>query len=348
MLTAKFEFTGPQYDGPQRQIAFADTLLGRLRAVPGVEAASISTHGNSLTAALNVEGEPKPKPEDLGRKAPIMINLTSAALEQIMGLRLVRGRWFADGEAAAVLNETLARRDFSGREPIGRRLKMSEAGPMLTIVGIVADRKYTQLDAPAEPEVYVPYSRDKDGLFGFTALVLTNGDPLALAPSLRKLVSDIDNTQVPVDLMSLERALADSIAPRRLNLVLLSTFAVAALCLAMVGIYGVMAYSVAERAHEIGIRMALGARQADVVGMVVRQGMRMTLYGTLAGVIAALTLTGLMESLLYEVRANRPVDVWRRDRSAGHYRPSRLLCTGVQSRTHRSGDKPAPRVTSPR
>ena len=178
---------------------------------------------------------------------------------------------------------------------------------MLTIVGIVADQKYTQLDAPAEPEVYVPYSRDKEGLFGFTALVLTKSNPLALAPSLRKLVADIDNTQVPVDLMSLERALADSIAPRRLNLFLLSTFAAAALFLAMVGIYGVMAYSVAERAHEIGIRMALGARQADVVGMVVRQGMRMTLFGTLVGVIAAFTLTSLMESLLYEVQPTDPL-----------------------------------------
>jgi putative ABC transport system permease protein len=184
---------------------------------------------------------------------------------------------------------------------------MSKTGPMLTIVGIVSDRRYTQLDAPAEPEVYVPYSRDTDGFFGFMALVLTKSDPLALAPSLRTLVSDIDNTQVPIDLMSLERALADSIAPRRLNLVLLSTFAVAALCLAMVGIYGVTAYSVAERAHEIGIRMALGAQQANVVGMVVRQGMRMTLYGSVVGVIAALTLTSLMESLLYEVRPTDPL-----------------------------------------
>jgi predicted permease len=307
VLTAKFEFTGPRYDEPQRQIAFVDALLGRLRTVPGVEAATISTHGNSLTAALRVEGEPKPRLEDVARKAPIMINQTSAALEQIMGLRLVRGRWFGEGEAAAVLNETLLRRDFSGRDPVGRRLQFSESGPLLTIVGVVADRKYTQLDAPAEPEVYVPYSRDREGLFGFTALVLTKGDPLALAPSLRQVVAEVDNTQVPVDLMSLERALADSIAPRRLNLFLLSTFAAAALFLAMVGIYGVMAYSVAERAHEIGIRMALGARQADVVGMVVRQGMRMTLYGTLVGVIAALMLTSLMESLLFEVQPTDPL-----------------------------------------
>ena len=128
----------------------------------------------------------------------------------------------------------------------------------------------------------------RDGLFGFTALILTANDPLLVAPSLRQAVSDIDRTQVPDDVMSLEQALAESIAPRRLNLFMFSTFAAAAIFVAMIGVYGVMAYSVTQRVHEIGVRMALGAERTDVVSMVVRQGMQVTLAGIVAGLAGAL------------------------------------------------------------
>jgi putative ABC transport system permease protein len=260
-----------------------------------------------LTRALMVEGEPEPAPDELASKAPIAINATSMALKQVMGFRIVRGRWFTDDEPAAVLNENLARRDFPGKDPIGLRFQLSEASAVLTIVGIVADVKYSKLDAPAGPEVYVPYRRTGDGLFGFTALIRATNDPLALAPAVRRLVADIDKTQVADELMTLDQALAASIAPRRLNLALFATFAAAALFLALIGIYGVMAYTVAQRIPEIGIRIALGAQRAEVVGMVLRQGMRVTLVGIIAGLIGALTLSGLMEGLLYEVQ---PTDPW--------------------------------------
>jgi predicted permease len=300
VLTARLELVGPRYGEPRRSTAFVDALLGRLQSEPGVETATISTHGYMLSPTLMLEGEPPPTPQELATKAPVMINATSAAMRRVMGFRIVRGRWFTDGEPAAVLNESVARRDVRGRDPIGRRIQVSDNGPLLTIVGIVADVQYSKLDAPADPEVYVPYTQ-VDGLFGFTALVRTSSDPLALGPSLRRAVSDIDRTQVPDDVMSLEQALADSIAPRRLNLVLLGTFAAAALFLAVIGIYGVMAWSVAQRAHEIGVRMALGARRGHVVRMVVGQGMRITLAGIVAGVVGALALTQFMEHLLYDV-----------------------------------------------
>ena len=268
---------------------------------------SLSTHGHMLSPGLMVEGDPVPTPQDLGSKPPIMINASSAALRQVMGFRMLRGRWFNDGEAAAVLNESLARREMGGRDPIGRRIRVSEDGPLLTIVGVAEDLKYSQLDASAEPEVYVPYRRIQDGLFGFTVLILTAGDPSALAPSVRNVVAEIDKTQVPDDLMTLEQRLAESIAPRRLNLFLLSTFAAAALLLAIVGIYGVMAYSVTQRLHEIGVRMALGAERSQVVRMLIRQGMAITMAGILAGVTGALILTRFLESLLYDVR---PTDPW--------------------------------------
>lgn len=305
VLTAKIEFAGPQYGDPRRSIAFADALLQRLQTEHGVEAATISTHGCCLTPALTVEGDPVPTPQELARNTPIIINLTSAALKRVMGFQMVRGRWFTDDERAAVLNESLARREFPGREPIGRRIQVNDNGPLLEIVGIVADIKYSRLDAPAAPEVYVPYARVGDGMFAVTALVRTTHDPALLASTLRTIVSDIDRTQVPDDVMSLEQALADSIAPRRLNLVLLGTFAAAAVFLAIIGVYGVMAYSVTQRIHELGVRMALGAQRAQVIRMVVGQGMRVATIGICAGLVAALMLTRVMDGLLYEVT---PID----------------------------------------
>jgi putative ABC transport system permease protein len=254
-----------------------------------------------------VEGQPPPPPEDLLDKPPVLINATSAALRQVMGFQVLRGRWFREGESAAVLNEQLVRRDFGGRDPIGRRFQLSEGGPMLTIVGVIADVKYSRLDAPPEPEVYVPYRLVQDGLFGVTVLVRTTTDPEAAAATVRTMVWDIDRTQALHDVMTLEQALADKIAPRRLTLLLFATFAVAALILALTGIYGVLAYAVMQRVQEIGVRMTLGAQRGDVVAMVVRQGMTVALTGIAAGVGGALALSRFMESLLYDVH---PTDPW--------------------------------------
>jgi putative ABC transport system permease protein len=305
VLTAKIEFAGRQYTEPHRSLAMVDALLERLRSEPAVDAASISTHGYMLAPGLDIEGEPVRTPEEIGSKSPIMVNATTAALRPILGFRMVRGQWFTDGEAAAVLNESLARREFGERDPIGRRIRVNDR--LLTIVGVAADVKYSRLDQPAEPEVYVPYQHVGGGLFGVYALISTTGDPVALAPSLRGAVAAIDATQVPADVMTLERWLSESIAPRRLNMFLLSAFAGSALLLAIVGIYGVMAYSVAQRVHEIGVRLALGARRIDVARMIVRQGAAVTTIGIVAGVAGAFMLTRLMESLLYEVQ---PTDPW--------------------------------------
>jgi putative ABC transport system permease protein len=175
----------------------------------------------------------------------------------------------------------------------------------VTIVGIVADVKYSKLDAAAPPEVFVGIGQAPD-LFGVEIAARVAARPAAVMPVLRKLVSDLDPSLRVYDVETLESALAQSIAPRRFNLFLLGCFAAAALLLAVVGIYGVMAYSVAERTREIGMRMALGARRGQVAAMVVREALPIALAGIAAGLAATWALTRLMAALLYDVTATDP------------------------------------------
>ena len=306
ILTAKIEFTDPAYrEAPARKFAVVDALLDGLRTQRGVEAVSISTHGMALTQRLIVEGAPEPSADALARLEPIVVNSTTAALPRVLGLRVTRGRWITDHERAIVLNERLARRDFAGQDPIGRRIQLDEGGPLMTIVGVAADVRYSRLDAAPEPEIYVPYSQGDD-IFGAVALVRTTSDPLALAPAIRQLMEHIDKTVVPDEVMTLQQRLAETIAPRRWNLLMLGTFAASALMLALIGIYGLMTYSVAQRRQEIGVRRALGAQRTEVVRMVVGQGMSIALAGVGVGVVSSVALTRVMSSLLYEVEPSDP------------------------------------------
>jgi putative ABC transport system permease protein len=209
-----------------------------------------------------------------------------------------------------MINERFAHVVFGNSDPIGRRivdpaLAPIPAGSPATVVGVVGDLKYTRLDAGPEPEVYLPYLQSVD-LQGATVMVRTSGDAARMAPAIRTLVAEIDRTQPPGELKTLEQSLAESIAPRWFNLFLLGTFAAAALLLAVVGVYGVIAYSVTQRTHEIGVRAALGANRAEIVRMVVRQGMTIVLPGIAAGLVAAFGLTRLMASLLFEVTPADP------------------------------------------
>jgi putative ABC transport system permease protein len=226
-----------------------------------------------------------------------------------MGVPLLKGRWMTDTETRDVvlINERFARVVFGASDPIGRRIRVPRQQPaaIAEIVGVVADLKATKLDADPEPEVYVPY---RQSIFVRMAdvVVKTAGNPLTMASVLREQVASIDRTQPVYHVETLEQALADSISPRRFNLFLLGVFAVVAVVLGAVGIYGVMSYMVTQRTQEIGVRMALGAQQGEVLRMVVREGMWVATAGILCGVAASLALTRLMGSLLYEVTATDP------------------------------------------
>jgi putative ABC transport system permease protein len=307
VLTMKFQFSGARYRETQPRRAYVDELLRRVRSTPGVEAAGVSSNGENRLL-LTIEGAPQP----VDKRPVVSMTVTSAGYASAIGMRVLKGRWLSDDEPSAVyvINETLARRHFAGEDPIGKRILLPN-GPdprnaqQVPVVGVVADLRYANLESAAEPELFTDYQHTRP--VGLNLAIRTAGDPSASAPAIRARLADIDPTQPLFDVKPLDVALADSIAPRRFTVILLGTFAASALLLALVGIYGVIAYSVAQRTHEIGVRMALGAQRREVVRMVVRQGMAIALAGIVIGVAAALALTRVIASLLYEVTPTDPV-----------------------------------------
>jgi putative ABC transport system permease protein len=269
-------------------------LLQRLESSPGVKAAGISVWFGFNGVA------PFPSDTKPNQTHTIRINATSQDYAPAVGMRLIKGRWLKDTDPAgtAVLNESMVREAFGTIDPIGRQLLIPER---VTVVGIVGDLKYSKLDADPPAEVYIPYPQS-GFLKSVEVAIRTEGDLSAFAPAVRKIVAGIDPTQPVYSMKTMEQQLAGSIAPRRFNLFLLAVFAGSALFLALIGIYAVNGYLVAERTREIGVRVALGAQRNQVVRMVVKDGMTTAIAGILVGVASAWGLTRLMASLLYDVK----------------------------------------------
>jgi putative ABC transport system permease protein len=221
----------------------------------------------------------------------------------------------ADNERSptvAIVNESMARRYWPNQEVLGKRFKWGPADSKrswITVVGVVANLKQNNLAADIGPGVYLPIPQmpQDSSIHGFYLAVRTGSDPTAIVSNLRQIVRSLD-PEVPLfQVRSMQEVLSESVAPRRFNMLLLAAFAGLALLLASVGIYGVMSYSVSQYTHEIGIRMALGARAADVLQLIVRQGMGLVLVGLAVGAAGALALTRVMRSLLFDVKPWDPL-----------------------------------------
>jgi putative ABC transport system permease protein len=255
---------------------------------------------------LTIEGRP-PAPAD--QRPQVECSQVSPDYIQAMGMRLLAGRSFSEQDddkapPVAIIDETLARRYFSGEDPIGKRL--DDGGRWLTIVGLVGDVKRFGLEAEVLPEVYTLYAQKKRGPEGLFLAVRTAGDPLDSVAAVRQQISELGVKEPIRDVMTVEQGLAETVAPRRFQTLLFGIFAAVALVLAAVGVYGVISYSVSRRTHEIGIRMALGAKPRNVLLMVLKRGVLLTLFGVAIGLAAALALTRLMASLLFNVKATDP------------------------------------------
>jgi len=308
VLTAGMSLPRSQYSKPEEWLGFYTRLVERMKTEPGVEAAAavlpLPLTGSGLNFAFTIEGRAAAAPG-----ADLTANYTALTPDyfRALGIPLKRGRLFTPSDAASaprvcVVSDAFVRRHFPAEDPLGKRIVFGFKDPIArTIVGVVGDVKRDGLGAPSQPEMYVPF--DQDPWWAAYLAVRTRGDPVALTAAVRRAVAALDPTLPISDIQPMAQFVTDSIQQPRFRTTLLGLFGVTALLLAILGIYGVIAYDVGRRAREIGIRLALGARNADVVRLVVGQGLVLTGAGLAAGAIAAALLTRFLSTLLFETRA---------------------------------------------
>ncbi|HEY6391430.1 MAG TPA: ABC transporter permease, partial [Bryobacteraceae bacterium] len=292
-----------KYNDAVTGLAFYDEVLRRARAVPGVETAAVT---NSLPPdrqgdadSFEVEGHPLAP----GELNPIISDVTAGPdFFRTLGIPLVKGRYFTDHDNQAsapvmIVSEGFARRFLPNESALGKRVRYG--GAWMEVVGVVGNVKYLGLTVDTDPAIYMPFAQNYNARMYLA--VSSPGDAAQLTAALRRNIQSIDPDVTLAQISTMEQALALSVSQPRFNTMLLALFAGIALLLASVGIYGLIAYSVAQRTHEIGVRMALGAARADVVRMVVRQGATLAAIGIVLGLGGAFALTRLLKTMLFGI-----------------------------------------------
>jgi putative ABC transport system permease protein len=313
VTTATVPLSGPRYATDEQRAAFFRRLTTQLGSLPGVESASAVNHlplgGDVWTLGFTVEG--RPAPPDAERAAAVY-RVVCPGYFRTMGAALLRGRDFTERDDAAspgvvVVNEALARRQWPGEEPLGKRITVNGEGARpREVVGVVRDVKQGEWASEPQPEMYLPHQQAASPR-SMTLVIRASSDSLELGPEIRREVWALDGDLPVSRVASMEEVVSASVGQQRFNTLLIGLFAGVALILAAVGVYGVMSHAVVQRTHEIGVRLALGARGRDVLGMIIRQGLTLTLTGLAVGLVAALALVRVMSGLLYKVSATDPL-----------------------------------------
>jgi predicted permease len=312
ILTTRISLPAAEYDTSAKRIAFFEQLEERIRALPGVtvvgSAGGIPFSGWDLQADISVFGRPQAKKN---QEIETHFQVVFPDFFKAVGVRLMHGRMLnlSDRDTTSqvvVVNETFAKKVFPGEDPLGKRVKIGDLNgndPWLTIVGVVSDYRHYRLPQPMGPAMYYSYS--EVAAWSQTLTIRTTlPDPYSLVPSVRAVLRELDPQIAMYDVKTMSDAVSQSLWRQRLQGQVLGTFAVLALLLAVVGIYGVISYTVAQRTRELGVRVALGAQRGDVMGLVLKQGLRLALAGIVLGVVGALAMTQTLSSLLYGFQAS--------------------------------------------
>ncbi len=310
VLSVNLTLSSSRYPEDRQQAAFFQEALSRLQSLTGVQSAAATT---ALPLTLSVSGsdfriEGRPEPE-AGKEMIVSTIRVSPGYFRTLGIPLTKGRDFTDRDksgapSTAIINDDLARIYFPNEDPVGKRITFTDGESWISIVGVTGDVKQLGLDSSAKPEVYFPYLQVAAP--SMSLVVRSASNPSSLTAAVKSQIQMIDK-DLPVDeAKTMQRLLSDSSSGRRFNMLLLTAFAVISLILAMVGIYGVMSYTVTQRTHEIGIRVAIGAQSRDVFRMVIRQGMLLAMIGVAFGLAGAFALTRLMTTMLFGVAPNDP------------------------------------------
>jgi predicted permease len=314
VVSASVSLPSTTYKEPVQKRAFHLELMRRLETTPGVQSVGAATdlplEGN-WTKIFSVEGQVPPPGAGLNMDShSIVLNKYFQAL----GIPLVRGRFFTDADdlkstKVVIINKTLADRYFHGQDPIGHRLKWGppeSESPWLTIVGVVGDVKEFDLEKNVRPHTYENYQQ-YSSLSDVRVVIRSQGDPQAATSALQSAVHSLDS-QLPItEVRTMSEVMSESTAPRRFYLILITVFAVAAIILASVGLYGMVAFAVEQRTREIGIRMTLGATQQNVLALLLRWALMLVMAGIVAGTIGAMAVTHLMTAFLYGTKPMDPL-----------------------------------------
>ena len=308
VLTALLTLPQETYPKPGQQINFYRALLQRLNTMPGVKSASMVSHlpfsFSKSADAMIIEGAPPPPP---GQKLIVFIRKIDPKYFRTLQVPLLKGRFFDErdpaGSPVAIINETMARHCWPNQDPLGRRFG-GDPKNWITVVGIVGDMRQTSLGEPPDMEAYIPHAELPDAAMAM--VVRTPMDPLHLAPALRSAVHELDKGLPVSEIGTLAGSIAHSTREQRFTVALLAAFALLAVALASVGVYGVISYTVTCRTHEIGVRMTLGAERHRIIGMVVKHALLLGGVGVGVGIVGALALTRLLRSVLFGVSATDP------------------------------------------
>jgi putative ABC transport system permease protein len=316
LLTFQLSLSDARYREPHRRRAFYDGVLEAARRLPGVSAAGavmrLPLAEGAINRGLRIEGRPAPQP---GEDHSVDYQTVSDGYFATARIPLRRGRALgeADTEGAprvVVLNEAAVRRFFPGEDPLGRRVGLGDGDDVAnwrTVVGVVGDVRHRALDRPAAPAVFAPYRQDRESWNLMSFVLRTSGDPRALAPAVGPLVRSVDPEQPVSNVRAMDEVREAAVLRPRLLGTLLAAFAASAVLLAAIGIYGLMAYTTAQRTQELGVRVALGATRRTLLRLVAGEGARLAVAGVALGVAVALGVSRVLSSLLFGVRATDPL-----------------------------------------